>query len=323
MPGSAIAIASTLLGVTALAMLWATRRQRRGTTLVAPAAWSGLSLATLALATVCETLLQPGEKAESWRYLAAVGTFCPVMALLGAKRPQHTAWQWIVGSLWGLLALPALESLVLRPGDALYIAPAWRWLVAILWAIEAMNHVPTRYWPSACLALLGQGVLLRGCWPVEASWLASFGLNTAGLNCTGLALLVASLALVVLGLPRLPAGITGLDRVWIDFRNSFGAAWGLRIIQRLQETSRLRGWGVNATWQGFATNTGEQSLSRETAAHVEQALESLLWRYVSKPWIATRMQRDVVEDLPLASAARGESGEHQPVQQAGSRLPRL
>ncbi len=45
------------------------------------------------------------------RYLVAITTFLPGMAVLGAKRPQHWGWQFIVATLWVTLAWPALESL--------------------------------------------------------------------------------------------------------------------------------------------------------------------------------------------------------------------
>lgn len=271
-----------LLGGIALALLFVSRAARRGTTLTAPAVWCAVSLGLIALVMAIEAFSSLGMLGEPLRFIAAVSSFCPVMALLGAKRPQHTAWQWIVGSLWGLLALPALESIVFSPGQALHVAPAWQWLMVMLLAIEAMNHLPTRYWPSALLTLLGQGLLLAEYLPGSPLPFSFWHLPA------GLAGLVAALALVAFGVPRLSSHITGLDRVWIDFRNSFGAAWGLRILQRLQETARTCQWDVQATWQGFYTLQGTKPLTPETSEQVEQALANLLWRFVSPEWIEAR-----------------------------------
>jgi hypothetical protein len=284
-------ISGLLLGGFALALLLASRAARRGTTLTAPALWTAISLALLALVVMIEAFYPLEVLAEPLRYIAAACTFCPAMALLGAKRPQHTAWQWIVGSLWGLLALPALESFVFRPGQALHVASAWQWLMVILLAIEAMNHLPTRYWPSALLTMLGQGLLLGEYLPSASLSFAIWHLPA------GLGVLVLALALVAFGIPRLSSSITGLDRVWIDFRNNFGAAWGLRILQRLQETARTCNWDVQCTWQGFYTSQGTKPLAPETSEHVEQALANLLWRFVSPEWIAARRQHSASEEL--------------------------
>lgn len=284
MPASAIVmgLAGPLLGVIALLLLLLTRAARRGTTLTAPAAWCALSLGLIALMVMLEVSAALGSLAEPFRFIAAVSSFCPVMAILGAKRPQHAAWQWIVGSLWGLLSLPALESLVFRPGQALHVSPAWQWLMVVLLAIEAMNHLPTRYWPSTLLTLIGQVFLLGEYLPASPLPFAAWHMPA------GLMALVAALALVAFGIPRLSSSVTGLDRVWIDFRNSFGAAWGLRILQRLQETARTCQWDVQCTWQGFYTLQGTKPLTAETSEQVEQALANLLWRFVSPEWIEER-----------------------------------
>lgn len=284
MQGEAIltSTVSLLLGAAALTLLFVSRTSRRATTLTAPAMWSALSFVLLALFPVLTASGFWGKFAEPIRFITAVSAFCPMMALLGAKRPQDKAWQWIVGSLWGLLALPALETIAFRPGQTLYIAPAWAWLMIILLAIEASNHLPTRYWPSAILTLSGQvllvGPYLPGQWFTLADWQMP-----VGLGC-----LVVALGLVSFGFPRRSATQQSIDLMWIDFRDRFGAAWGLRILQRLQETARMCKWDVNATWQGFETAAGSKPLSPEATAQVEQALASLLWRFVSKEWMEER-----------------------------------
>ena len=53
------------------------------------------------------------------RFAAAVLSFAPTMALLGAKRPQNGAWQFVVITLWAILALPAFEVLLRGRGEAL------------------------------------------------------------------------------------------------------------------------------------------------------------------------------------------------------------
>ncbi len=70
-----------------------------------------------------------GKPDPSWaapaRYIAAMSTFSPIMALLGAKRPQDRGWQFIVATLWAILSLPACEWLLF--GGVAEIHPARFW----------------------------------------------------------------------------------------------------------------------------------------------------------------------------------------------------
>jgi hypothetical protein len=40
-----------------------------------------------------------------------------MLAVLGAKRPQHAAWSFVVLAFWGILALPAAETYFLQRGQ--------------------------------------------------------------------------------------------------------------------------------------------------------------------------------------------------------------
>ena len=82
------------LGGTALVGVVAALPRLRGTTLVAPASWA--VLACLAVTVVEAALAGTGStttpaQAGIYRYLAGVTAFCPLLALLGAKRPQDRA----------------------------------------------------------------------------------------------------------------------------------------------------------------------------------------------------------------------------------------
>ena len=91
----------------------------RGTTAVPAAAWAVAAWSSLAgemLIRAGGGLVDPGTAASARLAVAAV-SLCPAMSLLGAKRPQHGVWQFIVATLAFVLALPSLSALLVRPGS--------------------------------------------------------------------------------------------------------------------------------------------------------------------------------------------------------------
>ncbi len=111
-----LAIGLWMIGQTALARGY---RPLHGTTLRAVWWWSFIALGTVVATELAIGIMQPQDNswAEPLRFIAAASTFCPLVALLGAKRPQDRAWQWIVLSFWVILALPAAQAWLLRPGE--------------------------------------------------------------------------------------------------------------------------------------------------------------------------------------------------------------
>jgi hypothetical protein len=266
----------------------------RGTTLVAPWAWS-----LVALVAVAATEVASGSGAlalgSSWplalRFAAAMSTFCPIMALLGAKRPQDQAWQFIVVSLWGILSLPSLEWVLF--GGVQEIHPARFWFLMTLISIGAANGIGTRFWPSSLLFASGQFALLSLFVPEARAWLPADG-GLIGLGCV-----VSAWALLAAGIPRAAPRPNGLDRVWLDFRDAFGAVWSLRVAERMNATGALCHWPLAIGWRGLrACEPGEPSNATEPGATndaaepaIEDALRTLLRRFVSPEWIDARVAR--------------------------------
>ncbi len=265
----------------ALGLVFHWRRKRiAGTTLVAPSIWALISYA--ALVAVELTIALAGQPLPQWapalRYAAAMSTFCPIVALLGAKRPQDRGWQWIVLSLWAILCQPAGEWLLF--GGVAEIHPARFWFLVILLVVGATNGLGTRHWPSSLLYAGGQFALLLPFFSADAP-LAG---NQAAL--WGLGGILLSWILIAAGLPgrkpRMP-----LDRAWLDFRDAFGVVWALRILERMNASAKMYDWPLTLSWQGFCPRAS--AACGDVPPVVEESFRTLLRRFVTPDWIDARV----------------------------------
>jgi hypothetical protein len=285
-------MAAVIAGGVALVSAAAYRRLR-GTTLAAPAAWAGLSAIFVGIVYASIAWHSDGSTPQGaglWRYGAAVGTFCPLMAVLGAKRPQDRGWQWVVAALWLVLLVPALQALAARAGDRLELYGVWRMLLAALIAMGVLNYLPTRFGLPALIFAAGQLMLLAPyLFRLENEWVEVGGLG---------AMLVASVAATLLagrgnggrspvgGKEQAPPTLESFSRRWFEFRDAWGAFWALRVLQRVNQTAELSHWPVRLEWtQGFVP-IGELLGDAEKIAtdatltvQMQQTLDGLLRRF--------------------------------------------
>jgi hypothetical protein len=269
--------AMTGLGLAGLVFLASLHGRVAGTTLVAPWRWAILSLLCLWLGEVGAGA-RPQQ--EVVRYAAAVTTICPLMALLGAKRPQNSAWQFVVASLWLVLCLPAAQSAILWSGTAFQLHGAWSWFLLALCLVGVGNYLATRHAPAALLLAAGQWLLLHPHLPLPGE---TFDRARVA---AGLALLTLATLAVAAGWPRGMTARSGLDRVWLDFRDSYGTVWGLRVRERVNATAQLCGWNARLQWHGFDRPEPWPAAEKQ---EVERVLRRLLRRFVSRPWIDRRI----------------------------------
>ena len=156
-----------------------------------------------------------------------MATFCPVIAVLGAKRPQDRAWQLIVLSFWFVVSLPAMQDLVYHYGRPIVLDPAWRWFLVILVLTGWVNYLPTRYWPSSLLYGAGALLLLDEHLPWHALLEWSVGWRVRWLACCSQWPAVAAA-----GWPRRRPCADPTERLWRDFRDCYGMLWSVRVRER-------------------------------------------------------------------------------------------
>jgi hypothetical protein len=297
MPSLTYATIATFLTAVGVFALVARRACLRGTTLVAPWWWSMFAVLSLGL-TECALAWAPSSAAwtSHARFMAAAATLCPMMAVLGARRPQDRAWQLIVASMVLVVVWPAAQALLFRPERALTLHPAWRGFVTILWLLGLVNGLPTRHAIATLLAAAGQACLLSGASPVLiggqmlSGWLGEWPGDSARV-LLGLALCTMAVGLWAWRLCPDRSLYSAVDRAWLDFRDLYGAVWSLRIAERFNAAAALQGWPGRLGWRGMhgpvEPDPNEGTVHRPSAAS-RQALVGLLRRFVSDGWIAQR-----------------------------------
>jgi len=251
-------------------------------TLAAVVVWSGVE----AYAALLSPAIAAGRLAP-FRLAAMALSLCPMVAVLGAKRPQHTAWQFVVVSLWGILALPAAEAFFLHRGQQLEVGDARAWLLWIVVLLGPINFLPTRRWLASLLVAAGQVVAL-------SRYLALIHRPiTPQSELTGLAICVVGLVVALGANRRLRMDANSLDHLWLGFRDAFGLLWGLRVQERVNAVARQNGWDLELTWRGLRNTTDDSPLVAIDPA-IESALRKtftgLLRRFVSTEWIAERLR---------------------------------
>lgn len=245
------------------------------------ACWS-VTEATAALAGGKATWIAP------LRLAAVALTFCPVLAVLGAKRPQHAAWSFVVLAFWGILALPAAETFFLQRGQRLEMGDARSWFLWILILIGPVNYLPTRQWLAAALLAIAQAIALSEYLPlIHRPLFAGQFLVALMLGC---------LAPLVARAPRCRDVASPYDRLWLDFRDTFGLFWSLRLQERVNAVAATNNWPLVLGWSGIADRETGASLSQFNASiepTLRTTMKGLLRRFVSNCWIAARMGSDL------------------------------
>mgnify|MGYP006969345720 FL=1 len=271
------------VGVAAIVTMMRGCRTLRHTTLVAPLVWSGISLVLLLVAdgTLAFNALRPGTE-QAVRYLTAITVFCPFVSLLGSRRPHAQAWNFVVLSFFGIMALPALELVFVGRARYLDIHDARGWFLWLLVVLSTVNYLPTRHGFAGMLLVAGQFCLLGEYLPlVGDGWLH-------GVRAGGVPFLCGAVLAVRLRQPR-PRSDSNLTDAWLYFRDTYGSLWALRIGEQFNAAARLNHWPVTVRWSGVQC-AGDIAAVQAT---VSQALRNLLRRFLSPEWV-----QEVLEGSP-------------------------
>ncbi|MBL8851409.1 MAG: hypothetical protein JNG89_17125, partial [Planctomycetaceae bacterium] len=211
---------------------------------------------------------------------------CPLIAVLGARRPGVAVWNWFVLiPLLAVLGWPVAAAAMAgaRPGSFILETPPLAGVLLVL-VMGAGNYAGTRFRTSVA-ALLPAAVAII-LFSLKSA--AGLGLSTASMLavwCVG-----AAAAAGWWSGRRPRRGTAGPDRVWQDFRDQFGIVWAQRIRERVNERAAQEKWRVRLERSGFVQVDGTPAGSGELSdPRISQALRWLLRRFVDIEWLDARL----------------------------------
>lgn len=269
----------------------------RGTTAVPAAVWSVAAWLALTIEMAWRSqggLVEPGF-AASMRLVVVALSLCPAMSLLGAKRPQHGVWQFIVASLAVVLALPVGRAVVALPGSMPDVHILAEWFMVALAAVGWMNFIATHRGLAATLVTGGQVVLMRPFLPGLAMDVQIANVIASPVvDCSALcAAMMGTLLAVLQGVrrdgmrqarARSPHPVAMIiDPPFLALRETLGAAWALRIAERFDQIAASRGWPCRLSFAGLSVS----EIDGDTAWHRDawRAFVALMRRFVTVAWL--------------------------------------
>jgi hypothetical protein len=286
--------ASVVAGLIFIACQW---RFVRGSTLMGPWSWSLLFLALLAVTTIFPPT---GGQTQPIRYALACLSFCPTVALLGAKRPQHQMWQFVVATFAAMMILPAVEVVVLQPGQALELFDLRGWF---LWGLVLacwVNRWGTRFYVSATLFLVAQLLALA---PLLPLWRSSNDYWNAAVVLWGVTAVIDTVLC-----QRINSRLHRWDALWRDYRDRFGVVWAARVRERVNGAALSQGWDLELTWSGFKPRKRDADSDQpsqpeqwdpEMAKKLATVFANVLRRFLSKEELERRANELLTSDEPL------------------------
>ncbi|MFM7245080.1 MAG: hypothetical protein ACKO40_13030 [Planctomycetaceae bacterium] len=273
----------------------------RGSTAVPAAVWALIAAASFGMEAVWRTCggLQDQATADGWRLVVAALSLCPIMSVLGGKRPQHGVWQFIVATLAGVIALPAASAALVRPGSPPDVHPLQRWLMLMVVLVAGMNYAATSRAAAVGLVVVGQAMLLRRWLPFGDASSPSPWFDAAAACLVAGGATLAAVQSFVVPVRRRPAAVADrheggdpaadLSAAFMALRETLGVAWSLRISERFNAVAMERGWPCRLGHDGMHVDPATADAAwRDDAVRTGRAL---LRRFVTPGWMRRHVAR--------------------------------
>ena len=252
-------------------------RALAGTSLRPAVIWAILAVLIAAVGQGSADTNVTGHPREAiFSHLAFLATLAALVSVLGARRPGETAWAILCGLFIGIGLLPLMEGMALSKPfdilDRLRLDSPWNWFFLLVVFAGISNYIPTRHFKSSICLALGLVVHLYMIWrPAgRAEWRGDFWWVLPW--CISITVLMPAVW-NTRGMRSNPAD--SFHDVWLPFRDAWGAAWALRVLERFNQASIKNQWPLRLQW--FGLYPAENSTPEELAQFgPDQLLPTLL-----------------------------------------------
>ena len=262
---------------------WASAwRDAEGTALRGALVWGALVLG-LGICAQAAALSEPiaTGRPTSGRitYLMTIAVLAGLTSVLNARRPGDKVWALLMALLLVVFLIPWLEGAGrMRRADGLAVLrldSPWTIFYGFLAVAGTANYLSTHF---RAAVVLGLGLIveylgLRStewspasrafCW-TAAAWLFGASFWIAWLGRSGL---------------REPAG-NEIDRIWVWFRDRWGAVWALRIAEQFNRSAALGDWPYRLSWTGLVPVDPQSDAPLVVGDRALVTLRGLLRRFV-------------------------------------------
>ena len=222
-------------------------------------------------------------------YGAAVLGLCPLIAVLGSRRPGSRVWTWFIQIPLLLVLEWPVFSLWLQGTEIRGLELESPHLVGYIMVLimGVGNYFGTRFtfsgitYGSAC-SLLVISTSASCPW-----WLADRWSVRLWATC----LMMLALMLIDRGNLKQPMKVDRFDRLWLDVFDTFGVVWGRRIQDRINIIAEKEDWPVRLALNGFtwSTSRSSESVRVATELRMEHAFRWLFRRFVDRSWVDKRL----------------------------------
>ena len=270
----------------------------RGWFLAAGFAWISVGVASAVNAGSDARGEWQGSELLVWG--ACVLSLCPLISVLGARRPGNGAWTWfVVIPLFVVLSWPAWsESMAARRLQPVELSTPACVGFAIVLAMGAGNWMGTRLWLPVWCGAIGLGLVvatLSAAWPDESA-------NRVNFRMAGVIVVAAAAmwsVLVLKSVTRVCDNQNGLSvtdtwsSVCGDFLTLYGIVWARRVADRVNVFANRERWPVRLTAYGLTavdTETEQPKLNQPADVNdrIDEVVRWVLKRFVDAEWINSR-----------------------------------
>jgi hypothetical protein len=261
--------------------LWRAWRASQGTALRSAVVWAFLAVGLGLLAQIWaarEPLATGRPAAGHLAYLSALSTLASLMSVLNARRPGSVAWALLMALLVLVFLIPWLEGVGLAGNvearSRLRLETPWTLFYLLLVVAGVTNYLPTRFGLAAIAVgaslLLEYAGLTRTTWPLErravlwsaAPWALAVAIWAADARSR-----------------RPEKRPPCMERLWLWFRDRWGAVWAIRVQDRFNRSAEILGWPIRLGWQGVIGAPGQSQATPAVPEAAASAFRGLVRRF--------------------------------------------